>query len=140
MAVASVEVPAGLAAAVRESVVLLYQATVEALHFALRSPDGDGEAHDEVRRHRARLAGLDALLTQLGWWTEPAPDATAGELVLTAPREVLQDALHGALIDAGERLAVACDESWRDDAGSEEVRAAAVEVIGLDRLLAELRG
>jgi hypothetical protein len=140
MAVASVEVPAGLAAAVRESAVLLYQATVEALHFALRSPVGDGEARDEVRRHRARLAGLDALLTQLGWWTEVAPDAMAGELELTAPREVLQDALHGALIDAGERLAVACDESWRDDAGSEEVRAAAVEVIGLDRLLAELRG
>jgi hypothetical protein len=139
MAVASVEVRAGLVAAIRESVVLLYHATFEALHFALRSHGEGGEAQDEIRSCRARLAGLDGLLTQLGWWTDGAPNGTVGELELTAPREILQDALHGALIDAGERLAVACEESWRNDAGPEEVRAAAIEVIGLDRLLSELR-
>ena len=48
------------------------------------------------------------------------------------------DALHGALIDAGERLAGACSERWDGDAGVESVRAEATEVIGLDRLLARI--
>lgn len=140
MALASVEVPAGLVAAVRGSLVLLYHGTVEALHFALRSHAEDGESSEEILRCRARLAGLDALLTQLGWWSDVAPAAAVGEVELTGSREILHDALYGALIDSGERLAVTCGETWRGDADPEEVRAAAVKVIALDRLLAGLRG
>lgn len=139
MAPASVEIPAPLVGAVRGSVVLLYESAVEALHFALRSRAEHGEPHDETQRCRARVAELDALLVQLGWWADPAPEGIAGRVELSAPRGVLHDAVYGGLIDAGERLAVACGECWRAGAGPEKVRAAAVEVIALDRLLADLR-
>jgi hypothetical protein len=52
----------------------------------------------------------------------------------------MRDALHGSLIDAGERLAVACEGAWRGEASADGVRAAAGEVIALDRLLRELEG
>lgn len=139
MAQASVEVPGGLVAPVRECVVLLYQAAVEALHFVLRAHADRGAPLDEVHRQRARVAQLDALLRQLGWSSEPRPEGAAGGLTLSAPREILHDVLYGALIDAGERLAVACGESWRAGAGLEIVRAAGEEVIALDRLLARVR-
>jgi hypothetical protein len=140
MAVASVKIPAGLVGAVRESLVLLYHGTVEGLHFALRSLPAEGEPRNEILRSRARLARLDALLLQLGWWSDvPEDHGHATEVELTGPREVLQDAFHGALIDAGERLATACGDSWRGDAAPEEVQAAAMEVIALDRLLAQVR-
>jgi hypothetical protein len=144
MAQASVGVPAVLVAPVRESVVLLHQSTVEALHFALRAEPPRGEASGErppedVRRQRERLVRLDALLVQLGWWSEGEPPASGGVLELRAPGDVLLDVLHGALIDAGERLAGACGESWRGHAGLERIRAAAVEVIALDRLLGSIR-
>ena len=42
------------------------------------------------------------------------------------------------LIDAGERLAAACGAGWRGDDDAASVRAAAREVIALDRLLREL--
>ena len=54
---------------------------------------------------------------------------------LSAPAELVRDALHGSLIDAGERLAVACEAGWRGEASADSVRSAAGEVIGLDRLL-----
>jgi hypothetical protein len=139
MAVASVKIPAGLVGAVRESLVLLYHATVEGLHFALRSLPAEREPRDEVLERRARLAGLDALLLQLGWWSEGPAGGHDTEVELTGPREVLQDAFHGALIDAGERLAVTCGDSWRGEAAPENVQAAAAEVIALDRLLAQVR-
>lgn len=139
MTPASVEVPGALVAPVRECVVLLYQAAVEALHFVLRAHADRGAPLDEVQRQRARVAQLDDLLRQLGWPSEPAPEGGGGGLELSAPRDLLHDVLYGALIDAGERLAAACGESWRADAGLEAVRAAAVEVIALDRLLARLR-
>jgi hypothetical protein len=139
MARASVEIPADLVGAVRDSVALLYHSSVEALDFALRSHVEHGEPRDEAERCRARLAELDALLVQMGWWSEGAQEDIAGDVELTAPREVLRDALYGALIDAGERLAVACGEGWRLGAGADRVRAAATEVIALDGLLAGLR-
>jgi hypothetical protein len=74
---------------------------------------------------------LDALLDQLGW---PSP-AGARPRRLTGRAEPIGDALHGALIDAGERLAVACAASWRGEATEDSVRSAAREVILLDRLL-----
>jgi hypothetical protein len=139
MARASVEVPATLLQGVRDTVVLLYGSTVEALHFALRSHLDQGEPREEAGRCRARLAELDALLVRLGWWGDGAPEGVAGDVELTAPREVLHDALYGTLIEAGERLAAACGEGWRDGESPDQVRAAAMEVIALDGLLAEVR-
>ena len=57
---------------------------------------------------------------------------------VAGPADLLRDALHGSLIDAGERLAVACEGSWRGEASPEGVRAVAREVIELDRLLRQL--
>jgi hypothetical protein len=136
MARASVQVPAALVEAVRDTVALLYHSTVEALHFSLRSHIERGEPRDEAALCRARLADLDALLVRLGWWGEAAP---GDDVELSAPREVLHDALYGTLIEAGERLAAACGDGWRDGACPDAVRAAAMEVIVLDGLLAELR-
>ena len=135
---ASVEVPAVLVGAVRDTVVLLYYSTVEALHFALRSHVDEGDyASEELVRGRERLADLDALLARLGWWGEATPE---GDVELSAPRDVLRDVLYGTLIEAGERLAAACGEGWRDGACPDEVRAVAMEVIALDGLLADVRG
>jgi hypothetical protein len=136
MAQASVEVPAPLVGAMCDTVLLLYHSTVEALHLSLRAHVERGEPRDEAALCRARLADLDALLVRLGGWGEAAPE---GDVELSAPRDVLRDALYGTLIEAGERLAAACGEGRRDGACSDMVRAAAMEVIALDGLLAELR-
>jgi hypothetical protein len=135
MARTSVEVPAALVGSVRETVVLLYHATVEALHFALSSHVVAGDPPEAAVRGRERLAELDALLVRLGWWD----GAPASDVELSAPREILHDALYGSLIDAGERLAAACAEERWDGGGPDHVRAAAMEVIALDGLLADVR-
>jgi len=135
MAVASVEVPAALVAPLRETVRLLYESTAEALHLAVR----EAVPIDEVHRHRERLRHLEALLERLGWSPAAAPGALDGSLELSGPREVLRDAIYGALIDAGERLAEACDGCWRGTVEPDGVRRAAAEVIALDRLLARIR-
>jgi hypothetical protein len=134
MAQVAVEVPAALAHPVRETVLLLYRAALEALHLAFGVHDEPRASLEEVVRQRERLRQLDALLDQLGW---PGPAGREG-VRLAAPPDVLGDALHGALIDAGERLAIACAGSWRGEAGADSVRAAAREVIELDRLLRDL--
>jgi len=134
MAHVSLDVPAGLVLPLRDTAWLLFQATAEAMHFALRAAPGRSGL-EEVQAHRARLLALGELLDRLGWAGEPAP----GSLELSAPGDVLRDALHGALIDAGERLAGACSERWDGEGGVESVRAAATEVIGLDRLLARIQ-
>jgi hypothetical protein len=136
MARASVQVPAALVGAVRDTVVLLYHSTVEALHCSLRSHLEQGEPREEAALCRARLADLDAVLVRLGWWGGAAAE---GDVELSAPREVLHDALYGTLIEAGERLGAACGEGWRDGRAPDTVHAAAMEVIALDGLLAELR-
>jgi hypothetical protein len=136
MAQVSVEVPAVLVGPVRETVLLLYQATAEALHFALRAHSEGRAELEEVLQHRERLGQLDELLGQLGWSDEPA---RSDPVEATAPYDVMHDALYGALIDAGERLATACERSWRGEAGGEEVGDAAGEVIALDRLLRRVR-
>jgi hypothetical protein len=139
MARAAVEIPGLLASGVRDSVVLLYQAAVEALLFALRSQGEHGEAAPhEARQCRARVTELDAVLAQVGWWSDP-PEEPGADVRLEAARDVLNDVLHGALIDAGERLAAACGEGWRAGAGAGVVRAAAMEVIALDGLLGTVR-
>jgi hypothetical protein len=131
MAHVAVEVPAALAHPLRETALLLYRAAVEALQLALGAQDEPRAALGEVARQRERLRQLDAVLDQLGW-----PDSVGTEdRALAGPAELLSDVLHGALIDAGERLAVACTGSWRGEASADSVRAAAREVIGLDRLL-----
>jgi hypothetical protein len=138
MAEASVEIPAELAARVRASLVLLYEASAEGLHLALRTQPERDPPTDDVRAQRERLAGLDALLVQLGWWADRCLPAGAGPVELSGPRELLQDALHGALIDAGEQLALACGAGGRAESGTEDVPPAAREVIALDGLLAGL--
>jgi hypothetical protein len=138
MAQASVEIPAGLVARVRDSVALLYEAAAEGLHLALRTRAEQGGSLELVRRQRERLAALDALLVQAGWWAEPGLVAGEGPVELTASRELLHDTVLGALIDAGERLALECGRSWHGDGGLQGVRAAATEVIALDGLLGRL--
>jgi hypothetical protein len=131
MAQVGLVVPGALVPCVRETVVLQYRATVEALHLALGEPGAEVEP---ARRERARLAQLDALLGQLG---RPGERAATG-VALSGPAELLRDALHGSLIDAGERLAVACEAGWRGESTPEGIRSIAKEVIALDRLLREL--
>jgi hypothetical protein len=135
MAQVAVEVPAALVHPLRETALLLYRAAIEALHLALGAHDEPRAAPAEVVRQRERLRQLDALLDQLGWPDDPV--ATEGR-ALGGRAELLADMLHGALIDAGERLAVACAGSWRGEASADSVRAAAREVIELDRLLREV--
>lgn len=124
----SVEVPAELVGGVRETVLLLYEATAESLQLALRAHSEGRGSPRELHDHRVRLAQLDGLLTQLGW---PA----AGSRQVSAPADLLHDALYGALIDAGERLAVTTSSSWRGEAPLERIQEAAAEVLALHRLL-----
>ena len=134
MAEVALEVPAALVPCMRETVLMQYRAAVEALHLAFGAQGGPGASPEDVRRGRARLRQLDALLDQLG-----RPHAAAPQAVEVAgPSQVLRDALHGSLIDAGERLAVACESSWRGEASAESVRSAVGEVIALDRLLRQV--
>ena len=136
MAQVAVELPAALVPCVRETVLLQYRAALEALLLAFGARGEAATSLEEVRRGRDRLGRLDALLAQLGWAGEPVPEAVG----LAGPADLIRDALHGSLIDAGERLAVACEGSWRGEAGADSVRSAAGEVIALDRLLRELEG
>jgi hypothetical protein len=128
MAKVAVEVPAALVRPLLETVLLLYRAALEALQSALAA---EGESLEEVVRQRERVREIDALLDQLGWPGPPGDEPRR----LTGPAGPIDDALHGALIDAGERLAVACEASWRGEASEDSVRSAAREVIELDRLL-----
>jgi hypothetical protein len=139
MAQVSVEVPASLVGAVRESVLLLYDATAEALHLGLRA-HADGRATlDEVRLHRARLDELGRLLDRLGWRDSEPPGEAAEAAVLSGPADVLHDALYGAMIDAGERLATACERCWRGELALERLEESGREVIALDGLLQQIR-
>jgi hypothetical protein len=131
MARVSVEVPSELVGPVRETVLLLYQATAESLHLALRAHSEGRGSPRELHEHRLRLAQLDELLGQLGWPAGGLP----GALRLDGPGELLHDAFYGALIDAGERLAVTATRSWRGELPLERVQEAAAEVLALHRLL-----
>jgi hypothetical protein len=139
MARVSVEVPSELVAPIRETVLLLYEATAESLHLALRAHSEGRGSPRELHDHRARLEQLDELLGQLGWpaggrLRPPAP-RPPGTLRLAGQAELLHDAFYGALIDAGERLAVTASRSWRGDLALERVQEAAAEVLALHKLL-----
>jgi hypothetical protein len=126
----SVEVPAELVRPIRETVLLLYQATAESLHQALESrADGHAEV-EEAHSHRLRIDELDDLAREL----------VGGEQAvrLTASRDVLHDMLYGALLDAGERLADASGRSWRGELPAARIEAAAEEVLALHRMLGVL--
>ncbi len=127
MARVSVEVPSELVGPVRETVLLLYQATAESLQLSLRAHSEGRGSLEQVGLHRERLAQLDELVGSLGWAT--------GARQLSAPAELLHDAFYGALIDAGERLAVSASSSWRGELPLERVQEAAAEVLALHRLL-----
>jgi hypothetical protein len=130
MARVSVEVPEELVEPVRETVLLLYQATAESLHQALRArPEGESDTA-EAHSHRARIDELDELARALG--------AEGGDVVLTASRDLLHDTLYGALIDAGERLAALSTRGWRGDLPAARIQEAAGEVLSLHALLGRL--
>ena len=127
--VMSVDVPPSLVGPLRETLLLLYEATAEALHLALRARGRHREGLEEVFQHRARLAALDATVDQLGW----RPDSGPAARDLTAPADVLRDALHGTLIDACERLATAANGGTGDLTA--QLDAATGELAALGRLL-----
>jgi hypothetical protein len=127
MASVSVEVPSELVGPIRETVLLLYQATAESLGLSLRAHSEGRGSPEEVRAHRARLAVLDELAGSLG--------GPVGPRRLSAPAELLHDVFYGALIDAGERLALTTDRAWRGELPLERVQRAAAEVLALHRLL-----
>ena len=137
MARTSVEVPAELGGRVRETVLLLYQATAESLHIALKSRGGedapvDEASVDEAHLHRARLDELDDLARRLGG--EPR------DVRLSASRDLLHDVLYGTLIDAGERLADTSNRAWRGELPLARVQERAEEVLAVDRPLRGLDG
>jgi hypothetical protein len=146
MARVSVEVPSELVGPVRETVLLLYQATAESLQLSLRAHSEGRGSLEEVGAQRARLAELDELAGSLGWRAGTGPAASGsgpavpgpappGPRQLSAPAELLHDAFYGALIDAGERLALTTDPAWRGELALERVQQAAAEVLALHRLL-----
>ena len=126
----TVEVPAELVRPIRETVLLLYQATAESLHLALKARASGEDAVEEVHHHRARLDALDELVRRL------EPEGRGAEL--SAPRDLLHDALYGALIDAGERLAETSNRCWRGELPLDRVQERAEEVLAIDALLREL--
>ena len=118
----ALEVPSALVPCVRETVLLQYQAAVGGA--AARVPARGARRARRPQRCAEPASGWSSsarLLDQLGWPGEPVPPA----LEVAAPVDLLRDALHGALIDAGERLAVACEGSWRGEASPDGVRTAA---------------
>jgi hypothetical protein len=123
----SVEVPAELIRPIRETVLLLYQATAESLHLALKARESGDDAVEEVHHHRARLDALDDLVRRL----EPE----GGGARLSAPHDLLHDTLYGALIDAGERLAETSNRCWRGELPLDRVQERAGEVLAIDALL-----
>ena len=132
MARGSVEVPAELVGQVRETVLLLYQATAEALHQALKTRRDEEASAAEAHLHRLRVDELDDLARLLG--------GAARGVELSASRDLLHDVLYGALIDAGERLAETSNRAWRGELPLERVQAEAEEVLALDALLRGLDG
>jgi hypothetical protein len=127
MARVSVEVPAELTGRIRETALLLYQATAESLHQALRAREDEEPSVAEAHAHRVRLDELDDLVRRLGG--EP------GGVEVSASRDLLHDVLYGALIDAGERLADTSNRAWHGELPLERVQAEAEEVLALDALL-----
>jgi len=126
----SVEVPAELVGPIRETVLLLYQATAESLHRALRARAAGEAEVAEAHAHRARLDELDDLVRRLS--------GEEREVELSAERDLLHDTLYGALIDAGERLAETSNRCWRGELPLERIQEAAEEVLALDALLRAL--
>lgn len=128
MAGITVELSAYLVGRVRGTVLLLFEATAEALHFTLGAVGRDSAAIHEARQHSTRLNELAGLLDQLEWTNEADPRPARVE----APADVLRDAVLGTLLDAGESLA--SDLHY----GAGGVRALARDVVALDEVLREV--
>jgi hypothetical protein len=135
MARVSVEVPSELVGPVRETVMLLYQATAESLQISLQAHAEGRGSLEEVAAHRDRLAELDELAASLGWRADRPGASQPGPRRLNASAELLHDAFYGALLDAGERLSTTVDRAWRGELPLERVQEAAAEVLALHRLL-----
>jgi hypothetical protein len=87
-------------------------------------PDFDGFMQEFGDFFPGEPQDLDELLEQLG----VARAAPAGPLEVTAHPEVLADAMHGALVDAIERVGAACAELWRGSGAAREARDALTTV------------
>ena len=123
-----VRIAVSLVARIRETTLLLFEATAEALWFALGAMSRDPGVLPEVRGHYLRLSQSAALLDQLGW----TADEASGEATVAAAPDVLHDAVLGSLLDAGESMAGAIHE------GAQDVQVQAREVVALDALLKEV--
>jgi hypothetical protein len=64
------------------------------------------------------------------------PEGRGAEL--SAPRDLLHDALYGALIDARERLAETSNRCRRGELPLDRVQERAKEVLAIDALLRQL--
>ena len=101
MARVSVEVPAELVDTVRETVLLLYGATAESLHLVAEDACGRGRAAVDRRG-----APSPPPPRRPGRAARASSDVGGAAAPCRARRAtLLHDALYGALIDAGERLA-----------------------------------
>ena len=96
-----------------------------------------GASLEEVRRGRG---AADAARRRCSAGSAGRASRGAATVGLAGRRTSCATSCYGSLIDAGERLAVACDGGWRGEASADSVRSAAREVIALDRLLRELEG
>jgi hypothetical protein len=120
-----VAVPERLVGRLRENVELLIGVTAEALSCTLRARASDEEAAE----HRQRLLDLAELLVRL------APDGP-GEVLIEGEVDVIHDAAHGALLDAGERVAATVNGSVIEAA---DVRGTTEEVVALERLMRRVK-
>lgn len=128
-----ISLPIGVVPRVRESVLLLCGATAEGLHLTIgRHADGPVDL-DEVHDSRARLDELDSLLREL----DVPFESTTNAVSVHGTVALLHDVVYGALVDAGERIAVACEASWRG-APIETVLDLASEILNLEAVLRQV--
>lgn len=128
MPVATVRVPAGQVKVLRTALVELYAIEAESIHQAVEGCLSDGEPLDSPLAHREELFGLDRLLTQVGWGSL---SASAQDIELSGDRQLLSCALHAALIELGDRVSEGCDECWRGERTTDELRKPARGVLEL---------
>jgi hypothetical protein len=109
MADLTIRVPNDHVDAVRAALLHAYGAVADAVHHEVARHVVGGDAAGALQGLRRELVDLEDALEQLGW---TVGDAT-GPVELRAHPEVLSDALHGALRDAIEAFAGACEAYWR---------------------------
>lgn len=95
------ELPPALLLPLRDTLLHLYSGSAETLSWSMhRLLDRQTEV-SEVDEARVRLGQVAAVLDQVGWHDDEI--VAAG--TIDAPRDVLLDAVQGALLDVRDRLA-----------------------------------